>query len=537
MAPLFVGSHSEVRSDRIGLAASTSDPGSANTGDAYYNTSDNALKIYSGSDWATAGGGGTLQLVASGAIADGAAVIAKTNGKVGIVTESILSTITFGSFVDIATNTKNANLKLSQIEQPHAVFIPDSNKIVLVYNDQDNTDRPTAVVVSVDGDTLTYGSPTVFNDHTTYYMDVTYDTSNDKVVIAFQDNETNNQGAAIVGEVVGNSIFFGDKVLFNANNNTGERMSITYDTNASKVLICYRDASVSDGRGIVGTVSGNSISFGSPVSFNSSNTEYIDSVYDINAQKHVIVFRDTGDSNKGKAVVATISGTSVSYGTVATFNGASTLYIRVAYDTANQKVLIVYEDDANSDYGTGIVGTVSGTDITFGSETVFESAAVQEIGVAYEENAGKFVTVYRDNGNSNYGTAVVGTISGTSVTFDTPVVFYEGNTVACNATYLPYFRKVAIFFKESGVKGISTLGILTKSNLTSGNFIGFSDGAYSDGQTATIQIAGSVDDAQSGLTTAKTYYVQNDGGISTTKGNPAVIAGTSLSDTQIIVQG
>ena len=50
MAPLFVGSHSEVRSDRIGLAASTSDPGSADAGDAYYNTSDNALKIYSGSD-------------------------------------------------------------------------------------------------------------------------------------------------------------------------------------------------------------------------------------------------------------------------------------------------------------------------------------------------------------------------------------------------------------------------------------------------------------------------------------------------------
>ena len=48
-------------------------------------------------------------------------------------------------------------------------------------------------------------------------------------------------------------------------------------------------------------------------------------------------------------------------------------------------------------------------------------------------------------------------------------------------------------------------------HLTANNFIGFSDAAYSDGATATIQIEGSVDDAQSGLTTAKTHYVQNDG--------------------------
>ena len=41
------------------------------------------------------------------------------------------------------------------------------------------------------------------------------------------------------------------------------------------------------------------------------------------------------------------------------------------------------------------------------------------------------------------------------------------------------------------------------TNLTANNFLGFSNAAYTDGQTATIQITGSVDDAQSGLTTAK----------------------------------
>ena len=32
----------------------------------------------------------------------------------------------------------------------------------------------------------------------------------------------------------------------------------------------------------------------------------------------------------------------------------------------------------------------------------------------------KVVVVYRDNGNSYYGTAVVGTVSGTSISFGTP---------------------------------------------------------------------------------------------------------------------
>jgi len=75
------------------------------------------------------------------------------------------------------------------------------------------------------------------------------------------------------------------------------------------------------------------------------------------------------------------------------------------------------------------------------------------------------------------------------------------------------------------------------SNLTSSNFIGFSDAAYTNGQTAKIQIAGSVDDAQTGLTTGSQYYVQTNGTLSTSAGSPSVFAGTAVSGTKIIVLG
>ena len=67
------------------------------------------------------------------------------------------------------------------------------------------------------------------------------------------------------------------------------------------------------------------------------------------------------------------------------------------------------------------------------------------------------------------------------------------------------------------------------NNLTSENFIGISDGIlFTNGQTATIQLIGSVDDAQSGLTPGQKYYVQNDGTLSETADTPSVFAGTSL---------
>ena len=73
--------------------------------------------------------------------------------------------------------------------------------------------------------------------------------------------------------------------------------------------------------------------------------------------------------------------------------------------------------------------------------------------------------------------------------------------------------------------------------MTAENFIGFSDAAYSNGATATIQISGAVDDAQSGLTAGQTYYVSFDGSLVLTPVDPSVTAGTAVSATEIIVKG
>jgi hypothetical protein len=79
-----------------------------------------------------------------------------------------------------------------------------------------------------------------------------------------------------------------------------------------------------------------------PVVFESASTIYISIAYDANAQKVVIAYQDQGNSNYGTAVVGTVSGTSISFGTPVVFESASTIYTSIAYDSTNQKVVIAY---------------------------------------------------------------------------------------------------------------------------------------------------------------------------------------------------
>ena len=102
--------------------------------------------------------------------------------------------------------------------------------------------------------------------------------------------------------------------------------------------------------------------------------------------------------------------------------------------------------------------------------------------------------------------------------------------------------KFVVVYRDTGGSqdfGVSIMGQLAVSipNLTADNYIGISDGAYADTATATIQVVGATDDAQSGLTTGSKHYVQADGTLSTTPDSPSVYAGIALSATKLLIKG
>ena len=172
------------------------------------------------------------------------------------------------------------------------------------------------------------------------------------------------------------------------------------------------------GTAVVFAESGLSIpQIGSAAVFESATTSFFSGTYDSSNQKVVIAYRDHGNSNYGTAVVGTVSGTSISFGSPVVFASSYSNNISDTYDSANGKVVISYMNINNSNHGTAVVGTVSGTSISFGTPVVFATGAfgIDWQAIAFDSTNNKVVIAYRNLSNSNYGTAIVGTVSGTSI--------------------------------------------------------------------------------------------------------------------------
>ena len=411
-----------------------------------------------------------------------------------------------------------------------ATFDSNSNKVVIAYTDDDNLGYGTAVVGTVNGTAISFGSPVVFESGYATETSCVFDSSSNKIVIAYRDNDNSSYGTAVVGTVSGTSISFGTPVVFESANST--EFEATFDSNSNKVVIAYKDLGNSSyGTAIVGTVSGTSISFGSAAVFESATTSDIDIAFDSSSNKVVIGYQDGGNSQYGTAIVGTVSGTSISFGSAAVFESAEVSSTSLTFDSANNKVVIAYRDHGNSNYGTAIVGTVSGTSISFGSAAVFESATTVQISAAYDSSSNKVVVAYVDNGNSNHGTVAVGTVSGTSISFGSPVVFESASTSYVGSTFDDNSNRVVIAYKDVGNSNYGTSVVFQNA----GDYL--VSGSVADGDNAAINLKGAVDENQVGLTAGQSYYVQTDGTLGTTPADPSVFAGTAVAATKLIVKG
>ena len=475
---------------------------------------------------------GVGNFVASGTIPNGATVVIKTDGTVGIVTQTTSSTPSVTS-PTVFDSAETATIR--------STFDSTNGKVIITYKDKDNNDYGTAIVGTVSGDTISFGTAVVFNSSAHNHCGLAYDSTNEKVVVAYSAGNPGNASAK-VGTVSGTSISFGSAT--SVGGNSEEYISIVFDSNSDKVVISYKEGNSTNnyrGRSVVGTVSGTSISFGSHVTYETNRTDYPTSTFDSTNNKVVIAYTlgGSGASFDGKAIVGTVSGTSISFGTAVTF---STGYIQdyqnggVIFDSTNGKVVIGYKNEDNNNYGEAIVGTVSGTSISFGTAVVFESASIGEVTAAYDTTNQRVVIVYK---TSSIGKAIVGTVSGTSISFGSATTYQVASVGQNSSTYDSTNGKVVISYIHSSdsEKGKSVLfsALSVSTNLTSENYIGIAAEAISNTATGKVNILGGVNTGQTGLTTAQTYYVQGNGTLATSAGSPSVVAGTSISSTKVLI--
>jgi hypothetical protein len=257
----------------------------------------------------------------------------------------------------------------------------------------------------------------VFNAANTSHIAISALSATD-FVVAYCDYGNSNYGTAITGTVSGETVRWGSASAFNSDHTTEIAVS---SLSATDFVVVYRDwGNSSYGAAIVGTVSGGTLTWGTESVFNAALTFHV-AISALSATEFVVAYRDAGNSGYGTARAGTVSGSSLTWGTESVFNAADTADIALSGLSATDFV-VAYKDVDNSDYGTAIMGTVSGSTLSWGDESVFNAAGTGFIAVS-GLSATDFVVAYRDLGNSDYGTARVGMVSGSTLSWGTESAF------------------------------------------------------------------------------------------------------------------
>ena len=473
------------------------------------------------SDLFPAGAGKQVSFVADGAIsAAGKPVVLTALGKVAEVSGS-------SDALGTATNFTATSVYPNYINSSY-----DSNagKVVVFY--KGTSGYLSAAVATLSGTSISFGTSVVANSTSSTWISSSYDSVAQKIVVSWDESGV---GKAIVGTVSGTSISFGAETTFQASG--VYHTNCVYDTNADKTVIAYRDSADSNnGKAIVGTVSGTGISFGTAVTFDTVYVQYPNQVYDANAQKIAIVYQDA-TAGDGWSIVGTVSGTSISFGTAFRFTTDDLENHVGAYDSVAQKVVYSFRDLGNSSAGTTIVGTISGTDISFGSEVVFTSNSVTKVSTAFQVSGGLVTVVYEDSSDSSKGKIIGGTVSGTSISFGSNTTYNTGGMYGGNfITYDAGQTKNVISYGTAAAtyQGFGIVNFVGATNLTATNFIGISDAAILDTASGNVTIKGGIAvTGLSSLTPGSDYYAQTDGTISTSSSGDAVKIGKAMSATSI----
>jgi len=435
---------------------------------------------------------------ASGAITAGKPVLVNADGTVSTCIDASGGFGTAVQFESGATQSPDGPFK--------STFDSNSNKVIIGYEDQGNSNYGTAVVATINpsDNSVSYGTPVVFESGHTGYIDLSFDSNVNKVVIAFQDIGDSYACKAVIGTVSGTSISFGSAVTFKARTGANSILNNTlvFDSNANKTAVFYVD--FDDSQKLfcrVISISGTTPSYGTEVEV-VGQTQYgsdagITATFDSNSNKVVVFYIDSGDSNKGKARVGTISGTDISFGTAAVFESdAYPFSAACAFDSTNNKTVNIYRDNANSSYGTATVGTVSGTDISFGTPVVYTSHSVNIQGCVYDSSVNRIVVFYRNSAAGDKGHYNVAQVSGTTLNFGTAAIYLD--FVTSNTPYGTYdsnAERILLPYRDTQDSNKGKAVVLqtpVAGNLTSENFIGFAKDNVADGAVATIQTANSI---------------------------------------------
>lgn len=280
-----------------------------------------------------------------------------------------------------------------------------------------------------------------------------FDEGTGKLVVIYArsgETEVECNGFAVVGTVAGGSITFGTPVMYDSGveisaYDTGN-INIIYLPASGKVVITFYTLDWESWdeimKCVVGTVTGTIITFGAlTVIKERAYPHPLSSAYRPATGQAIIAFDYEGSVFM---YVGDIAGTTISFGPNA--SGAWQLQnADVTYDIHNDRLItayeVWYEYDNNKQWCAVRVGSISGNVLALGALVPCAASTDGEYMCCYDQQAGKSIIVYRSRAGS--WTAVAGTTSGASMTFGPACVLPDQNK-PLDLAYCPAAGKVAL---------------------------------------------------------------------------------------------
>jgi hypothetical protein len=331
----------------------------------------------------------------------------------------------------------------------------DQTTVVISYRDEGNSNRGTAVVGTISGNSISFGTPVVFyNDNASYIAITKLDS--DSVVIGYTD--VDSDASAIVGDVSGTSISFNTAAEFTADSTNWKDIARLDDTH---FIVAWNNAVGTQIDATVGTVSAGSISYGSTTTLDGDSTTSISAV-GFSATAAVVVANDSGDSSKGYAHGITVSGGNMTAVDSKRFNLTQTTYLSAAALSAT-RVFVSYFNEFNA--VSSLIDFSGGTvDVNVGSQTVLATSTASRMAASVLEGTTTVVVPYLSP--SSDGKAVVATVSGTTQTYNSASTFTNASFNNLGAAPISS-TKVVIAYQDNSNSGRGTALVATYGPQTS----------------------------------------------------------------------
>jgi hypothetical protein len=469
--------------------------------------------------WVAASGGGEQEFTATGAITAGQPVGITPTGTISTSTANQSSLLDGGS----STTTQ-----LGRFD-----YDTNANKLVIcTRGGASGTQIMVEIATPSANLTASFGTPVVARSANTREGIPAFDPATGRTNILYVASSSNPAWLyAVSGIISGTSMTFGSEAT-GTNNDATDIVTPTFiNAGANKSVAITKQSFSGSSQGIVYvlTTSGTSISFGTPVILDSENFNTAGrngAVYDSNAGKVVIFYQHPNQASYAK--VGTISGSTISLGSRVTFSSSTFMMqnsqVYPCFDTNSNKVVL-----ATSNSITGkpsvLIGTVSGTSISFGAPVVINEAAANANGMyaAFDSSTNTVsISYYTTSGDIGYWLQKV-KVNGTSVDIG-PKISLSGNAVYGPTRYADDIDRTIVLKQDSG-------GSFAITNTNAPTYVGLAKENISDGATGKVTIVGGINESQSNLITGFPYGLAPTS--STIAVGPANQIGTALSATKI----